>query len=60
MENFNEQTSVLVKVIMKIFFHCINQELPDYLANMQVIERWFSYFAVILKAPVPQVVLLLG
>lgn len=33
LENYNEQTGVIVKIIMKIFHHSIHLDLPDYLVN---------------------------
>jgi hypothetical protein len=55
LENYNEQTGAIVKILMKIFHHSMHLELPEYLQNQQIIDKWFQFFAVILRSPIPPV-----
>lgn len=53
LENYTEQTGVLVKVVLKIFHHCMHLQLPLYLQSTDTLDRWVAYLKAILQGQVP-------
>ncbi|KAM3136652.1 hypothetical protein pb186bvf_011288 [Paramecium bursaria] len=54
LEQYNDQTGELIKVILKIFHHAFHLQLPFYLKDVNVLSRWIGYIDTIISFPVPQ------
>jgi len=51
--SYNEQTGVLIKVVLKIFHHCMHLILPKYLLDPAKFDVWMQYLKILLDNPIP-------
>ncbi|CAD8152713.1 unnamed protein product [Paramecium pentaurelia] len=53
LENYNEQSGQLVKVILKIFHHATHLVMPIYMRDFNAVAKWMLFLKTIISAPTP-------
>jgi hypothetical protein len=53
LESYNEQTGTLIKIVLKTFHHMMHLQLPDHLLDPNNLQKWMTYFKILIDNPVP-------